>query len=244
MKLTESTLRKIIKEELSKIISEGHDSAAVEEIVHNFIQRYQGLSNIARDFSSFGGVVKYDNLKYAVEKFVEEELGGGYSPSDIEDAATQISYQVQDHQIANVRKYKNDLNESITGNYWSDKAVMMSYFENVPTSNFDIVVGSIIFLLAATQAKEPLTAAFNMIKQYINTNKIGKEKEQAALKVAQLVQKYKDNPELVQLVQQRKLNEFVNKLKELEGSSSIDKSAGAGAYKGMKTHLGMPPKSA
>lgn len=146
-------------------------------------------------------------------------------------------------KIINKTHHSKDLNESITGNYWSDKAVMMSYFENVPTSNFDIVVGSIIFLLAATQAKEPLTTAFNMIKQYVNTNKIGKEKEQAALKVAQLVQKYKDNPELVQLVQQRKLNEFVSKLKELEGSSSVGKSAGADTYKGMKKNLGIPPRA-
>lgn len=237
MKLTESALRNIIKEELTKIISEGHDSAVVEEIVHNFIQRYQGLSNIARDFSSFGGVVKYDNLKYAVEKFVEQELGGGYSPSDIEDAATQISYQVQDHQIANVRKYKKDLNESS----WANKAIKMSYFENVPTSNFDIVVGSIIFLLAAVHYREPIKMAFNVLKKYVSELNFSDKEKQSALKVAQLVEKYKDNPELVQLVQQRKLNEFVSKLKELEGSSSVNKSAGADAYKGMKKNLGMPP---
>lgn len=161
MKLTESTLRKIIKEELSKTINEEHDS--------------------------------------------------------------------------------KDLNE---GGSWAQKAIRMSYFENVPTSNFDIVVGSIIFLLAAIHYREPIAWGFNMLKKYVSELNFSNTEKKAALKVAQLVEKYKDNPELVQLVQQRKLNEFVSKLNELEeGSSSVGKSAGADTYKGMKKNLGIPPRA-
>jgi hypothetical protein len=74
-------------------------TAASSEIVSLFRQRYN-MRDLADEFSRRAGEVKFDELKHAVQTFVDKELGRrSYSSRDIASAASAISYKIQDYTL-------------------------------------------------------------------------------------------------------------------------------------------------